>query len=60
MASNVYPSTSGAGVGSLTYSFAAVPGAEYDTTDLNATGVDRKSTRLNSSHEWISRMPSSA
>ena len=22
--------------------------------------VDRKSTRLNSSHEWISRMPSSA
>ena len=28
----------------------------------NQTGVDidRKSTRLNSSHEWISRMPSSA
>ena len=25
-----------------------------------ATGEDRKSTRLNSSHEWISRMPSSA
>ena len=24
------------------------------------TGIDRKSTRLNSSHEWISRMPSSA
>ena len=24
------------------------------------TNVDRKSTRLNSSHEWISRMPSSA
>ena len=23
-------------------------------------GSDRKSTRLNSSHEWISRMPSSA
>ena len=23
-------------------------------------GADRKSTRLNSSHEWISRMPSSA
>ena len=23
-------------------------------------GKDRKSTRLNSSHEWISRMPSSA
>ena len=25
-----------------------------------ADEVDRKSTRLNSSHEWISRMPSSA
>ena len=24
------------------------------------TNIDRKSTRLNSSHEWISRMPSSA
>ena len=24
------------------------------------TQADRKSTRLNSSHEWISRMPSSA
>ena len=29
-------------------------GAFYEDT------VDRKSTRLNSSHEWISRMPSSA
>ena len=28
-------------------------------TDLKGT-ADRKSTRLNSSHEWISRMPSSA
>ena len=26
----------------------------------NPLGEDRKSTRLNSSHEWISRMPSSA
>ena len=26
----------------------------------NPEGKDRKSTRLNSSHEWISRMPSSA
>src|ERR1044071_9462651 len=25
-----------------------------------AVAIDRKSTRLNSSHEWISRMPSSA
>ena len=27
---------------------------------LNSDDLDRKSTRLNSSHEWISRMPSSA
>ena len=27
---------------------------------LGFTLIDRKSTRLNSSHEWISRMPSSA
>ena len=29
-------------------------------TALLSGSVDRKSTRLNSSHEWISRMPSSA
>ena len=27
---------------------------------MNNKTEDRKSTRLNSSHEWISRMPSSA
>ena len=30
-----------------------------EETDADAS-IDRKSTRLNSSHEWISRMPSSA
>ena len=31
------------------------------TTELGEVSrLDRKSTRLNSSHEWISRMPSSA
>jgi hypothetical protein len=44
-------------------------GAEIDETDFlfgtalhvaKRKSVDRKSTRLNSSHEWISRMPSSA
>ena len=30
------------------------------TTPATTTTTDRKSTRLNSSHEWISRMPSSA
>ena len=29
-------------------------------TDFNRFSVDRKSTRLNSSHEFVSRMPSSA
>ena len=29
-------------------------------SDLSGGKLDRKSTRLNSSHEWISRMPSSA
>ena len=29
-------------------------------TGMIRSGLDRKSTRLNSSHEWISRMPSSA
>ena len=35
----------------------------YDVNNPNQGGIaglDRKSTRLNSSHEWISRMPSSA
>ena len=27
---------------------------------VDLADIDRKSTRLNSSHEWISRMPSSA
>ena len=31
-----------------------------EAMELMLDGVDRKSTRLNSSHEWISRMPSSA
>ena len=35
--------------------------AHVNLIPLNPTpGSDRKSTRLNSSHEWISRMPSSA
>ena len=32
--------------------------SNFDAIDF--LGRDRKSTRLNSSHEWISRMPSSA
>ena len=32
--------------------------AEYRETDTER--LDRKSTRLNSSHEFVSRMPSSA
>ena len=42
------------GIADAGIDFAAV------TKELEDEGVDRKSTRLNSSHEWISRMPSSA
>ena len=31
-----------------------------DRLGMQNLAIDRKSTRLNSSHEWISRMPSSA
>ena len=31
-----------------------------ENVEIHAPKLDRKSTRLNSSHEWISRMPSSA
>ena len=40
-----------------TYYFRA---AHYDSLGTIVTGKDRKSTRLNSSHEFVSRMPSSA
>ena len=33
---------------------------EFKDIGLQSMYIDRKSTRLNSSHEWISRMPSSA
>ena len=33
---------------------------EFDANTARSAELDRKSTRLNSSHEWISRMPSSA
>ena len=33
---------------------------KVDEVNLFGDTEDRKSTRLNSSHEWISRMPSSA
>ena len=33
---------------------------EWKTHSVEPDLIDRKSTRLNSSHEWISRMPSSA
>ena len=40
--------------------FAALLGAETLTIWTDTDGVDRKSTRLNSSHRSLSRMPSSA
>ena len=38
----------------------AIEGLVRRVKDQLQENVDRKSTRLNSSHEWISRMPSSA
>ena len=36
------------------------PDDAYPFGELSGCGLDRKSTRLNSSHEFVSRMPSSA
>ena len=49
----------------LVSNFAAVKavqalGGNVDLDSVLSRARDRKSTRLNSSHEWISRMPSSA
>ena len=55
--------TNGVLTGSRTvrYSDAAIVGGSTPASGRPAfIGEDRKSTRLNSSHEWISRMPSSA
>ena len=43
----------------VTEEISGIPGIQGVTVDL-ATGTDRKSTRLNSSHRMPSRMPSSA
>ena len=57
------------GQGSTQTSFSNLAAGVYTATLTDANGcstqqqyalLDRKSTRLNSSHEWISRMPSSA
>ena len=42
------------------YQFLAVPVGENNVVEVEANGLDRKSTRLNSSHRSLSRMPSSA
>ena len=49
----------------ITYYISTVPGGGYDlygrfTATYMGRHIDRKSTRLNSSHTDISRMPSSA
>ena len=51
----------GPGLGSLTIALMGVARSVVAIEiDKRLATQDRKSTRLNSSHEWISRMPSSA
>ena len=45
---------------SKTYTVGGEEVKALDNVSLTVEKGDRKSTRLNSSHEWISRMPSSA
>ena len=42
------------------FTFTDFEAARAALTQQHSEKKDRKSTRLNSSHEWISRMPSSA
>ena len=51
---------SGAVPGFLRRNPVPVPGEEAGLADVVEVKKDRKSTRLNSSHEDLSRMPSSA
>ena len=50
----------GSSVTDLIFSVLSGVGVRVLITREETTHEDRKSTRLNSSHEWISRMPSSA
>ena len=65
------PSDSGAGIASVAFQYSANGTSGWVTIGTDSTGTagvystswnttDRKSTRLNSSHERLSRMPSSA
>ena len=61
----VYPAVERIGSGTAVPIVGAIVGFEVDYTNLNKVGyrdweTDRKSTRLNSSHLKLSRMPSSA
>ena len=46
--------------GETHYPYATPDEPENEWPRISGVNGDRKSTRLNSSHEWISRMPSSA
>ena len=60
-------SNSGELITSIHSHLVSFSGLKFESVDLKKISTldllflaDRKSTRLNSSHEWISRMPSSA
>ena len=62
-----YDRAAGGGAGGVIYtsSYQLAPGTYTVTVGAGGAGAaswdgDRESTRLNSSHEWISRMPASA
>ena len=62
---SITPCPSCGEVGGLKRILYGMPGQDFDHEKYLVGGCvisdsDRKSTRLNSSHEWISRMPSSA
>ena len=56
----LFGADSGAATGQFAFSAQATKTSAHDSRQRVSVDEDRKSTRLNSSHEFVSRMPSSA